>query len=370
MEDWLHFPHPVPAIKQRATEENAIAVRNWLWVVAALVFVMVIVGGATRLTESGLSIVQWKPVTGALPPLSQKEWIEAFEEYKQIPQYKELFPDMDLAGFKYIYAWEWAHRLLGRLIGVVFAIPLVWFWARGRLPRSLKPKLLGIFALGALQGGVGWWMVASGLVNRVEVAQERLAIHLILAALIFSACLWVAGGLGPRARSVVHEGAGRLKAVALTILALVFVQIFAGGIVAGLRAGLVNNTWPLMDGVFIPPADVLWRLEPAWTNLVDNPVTAQFFHRMIAYVIFAFALLHVLDALMNTEGRARRGAVIVFGHVLMQIALGVATLVLVEPPFEGTPHLLLALAHQAIGMAVLAVATLQARRLTRDIAAD
>ncbi|TLG77950.1 COX15/CtaA family protein [Methylocystis sp. B8] len=367
MEDWLHFPHPVPAIRHHATEANAIAVRNWLWVVAALVFLMVIVGGATRLTESGLSIVQWKPVTGVLPPLSQQEWQEAFEEYKQIPQYKELFPDMDLSGFKYIYAWEWAHRLLGRLIGVVFAVPLVWFWATGRLPRPVKPKLLGVLALGALQGGVGWWMVASGLVNRIEVAQERLAIHLLLAALIFSACLWVAGGLGPRAVSLVHEGAGRLKAVALTILAFVFLQIFAGGLVAGLRAGLIDNTWPLMDGAFIPPADVLWRLEPVWKNLVDNPVTVQFFHRMIAYVIFALALAHLLDAWMNAEGRARRGAGILFGHVLMQIALGIATLVLVEPPFAGTPHLALALAHQAIGMAVLAVATLQARRLAQDM---
>ncbi|MEF3366009.1 COX15/CtaA family protein [Methylocystis sp. 9N] len=367
MEDWLHFPHPVPAIKPYATEENAIAVRNWLWLVAALVFLMVIVGGATRLTESGLSIVQWKPVTGVLPPLSHKEWLEAFDEYKQIPQYKELFPNMDLVGFKYIYAWEWAHRLLGRLIGAVFAIPLIWFWASGRLPRSIKPKLLGIFALGALQGGVGWWMVASGLVKRVEVAQERLAIHLILAALIFSACLWVAGGLGPRARSVVHEGAGRLKATALVLLTLAFVQIFVGGLVAGLRAGLVNNTWPLMDGVFIPSGDVLWSLEPIWVNLVDNPVTVQFFHRMIAYAIFVLAFGHLVDALLNAEGRARRGAIIVFGHVVMQIALGVGTLVLVEPPFDGTPHLLLALAHQAVGMAVLAVATLQARRLTQDI---
>ncbi len=367
MEDWLHFPQPVPAIRHHATEANALAVRNWLWLVAGLVFLMVIVGGATRLTESGLSIVQWKPVTGVLPPLSQQEWQEAFEAYKQIPQYRELFPDMDVARFKYIYAWEWAHRLLGRVIGVVFAVPLIWFWATGRLPRSAKPKLVGILALGALQGGVGWWMVASGLVNRIEVAQERLAIHLLLAALIFSACLWVAGGLGPRAVSLVHDGAGRLKAVALTILAFVFLQIFVGGLVAGLRAGLVNNTWPLMDGVFIPPADVLWRLEPFWTNLVDNPVTVQFFHRMIAYLIFALALGHLLDAWMNAEGRARRGAAILFGHVLMQIALGVATLVLVEPPFAGDPHLALALAHQAIGMAVLAVATLQARRLVQDV---
>lgn len=367
MEDWLHFPQPVPAIRPHANEENAIAVRNWLWVVAALVFLMVIVGGATRLTESGLSIVEWKPVTGVIPPLSETEWKQAFEDYKKIPQYKELFPDMDLSGFKFIYAWEWAHRLLGRLIGVVFAVPLIWFWATKQLPRSVKPKVLGILAVGALQGGVGWWMVSSGLIHRTEVAQERLATHLLLAALIFSACLWVAGGLGPRARSIVHEGAGRLRTVATMLLGLVFLQIFAGGIVAGLRAGLVNNTWPLMDGVFIPSSEVLWRLDPVWTNLVDNPVTAQFFHRMIAYVILAVASLHLIDALVNVEGKARRGAIIVFGHVLMQIALGVATLVLVEPPFAGTPHLLLALAHQAIGMAVLAVATLQARRLFDDV---
>lgn len=369
MEDWLHFPQPVPEIRPHSTEENAIAVRNWLWVVAALVFLMVVVGGATRLTESGLSIVEWKPVTGVIPPLSEQQWTQAFEDYKKIPQYKELFPDMDLSGFKYIYAWEWAHRLLGRLIGVVFAAPLIWFWATKRLPKSVKPKLLGILALGAFQGGVGWWMVSSGLVHRTEVAQERLAAHLLIAALIFSACLWVAGGLGPRGRSIVHEGAGRLRAVAITLLGFVFLQIFAGGIVAGLRAGLVDNTWPLMDGVFIPPAEVLWRLEPVWANLVDNPVTAQFLHRMIAYVIFALAALHLLDSLANAEGKARRGAIIVFGHVLMQIALGIATLVLVEPPFAGAPHLLLALAHQAIGMAVLAVATLQARRLSDNLVA-
>ncbi len=367
MEDWLLFPQPVPEVRHHTTEENAIGVRNWLWVVAALVFLMVIVGGAMRLTESGLSIVEWKPVTGALPPLSHKEWLEAFEDYKKIPQYKELFPDMDLAGFKFIYAWEWAHRLLGRLIGAVFVLPLVWFWATKRIPSSVKPKLIGILALGALQGGVGWWMVSSGLVHRTEVAQERLAIHLVIAAFIFSSCLWVAGGLGPRKLSIAHDHAGRLRMVGLVMLGLVFVQIFMGGIVAGLRAGLVDNTWPLMDGVFVPPADLLWPKEPWWLNLLDTPVTAQFVHRMIAYVIFALATLHLVDALMNTGGKARRGAVLLFAHVVAQIALGVATLLLVEPPYAGTPHVLLALAHQAIGLAVLAVATLQARRLVNDL---
>ncbi len=367
MEDWLIFPHPMPEVRSHATESEAVAVRNWLWVVAALVFLMVVVGGATRLTESGLSIVEWKPVTGVIPPLSEQEWVQAFEDYKRIPQYQQMFPDMDLSGFKYIYAWEWAHRLLGRLIGVVFVVPLVWFWATKRLPDSVKPKLLGILALGALQGGVGWWMVSSGLVQRTEVAQERLAIHLLIAALIFSSCLWVAGGLGPRGRSEANEGAGRLRAVGVLLLLLVFVQIFMGGIVAGLRAGLVNNTWPLMDGAFIPPAETLWRLDPAWTNLVDNPTTAQFFHRMIAYAIFAVAAFHLVDALMNAGGKARSGAVVTFAHILAQVTLGVATLVLVEPPFAGTPHLLLALAHQAVGLAVLAAATLQARRLVNDL---
>lgn len=369
MEDWLLFPHPVPEVRSHATEENAVAVRNWLWLVAALVFVMVVVGGATRLTESGLSIVEWKPVTGVIPPLSEQEWAEAFEDYKRIPQFRELFPDMDLSGFKFIYAWEWAHRLLGRLIGLVFVAPLVWFWARKRLPDAIKLKLVGILALGALQGGVGWWMVSSGLVHRTEVAQERLAIHLLIAALIFSACLWVAGGLGPRAPSEAHDGAGRLRGFGVAILLALFVQIFVGGLVAGLRAGLVDNTWPLMDGVFVPPAEALWRLEPAWRNLVDNPVTVQFFHRMIAYAILALATFHLVDALMNAGGKARSGAVVLFAHVLAQVALGVATLVLVEPPFAGTPHLLMALAHQAVGMAALAAATLQARRLLNDVAA-
>jgi cytochrome c oxidase assembly protein subunit 15 len=363
MEDWFHFPETTPEIVHRPGEERAIAERNWLWLVAGLVLLMVIVGGATRLTESGLSIVEWKPVTGAIPPLSEQDWRAAFEDYKKIPQYKELFPNMDLSGFKFIYAWEWAHRLLARLIGAIFLLPLIWFWVTGRLTRRLKISLVGIAAILALEPIVGWWMVASGLVHRVEVAPERLAIHLTIAAAIFSACLWVAGGLGPQAFSAAREGKGRLRFVALALLALVFVQLFAGGIVAGLRAGFVANTWPLMDGVFIPPADVLWSGSPWWTNLLDNPITAQFFHRMIAYGLLALAFAHLVDAFVCAEGRARRGAVIVFGHVLLQVSLGVATLVLVEPPYDGTPHLLLALAHQAVGMGVLAVATLQARRL-------
>jgi cytochrome c oxidase assembly protein subunit 15 len=364
MEDWLHFPDPVPAIRRHARAADAVEVRNWLWFVAALVFLMVIVGGATRLTESGLSIVEWKPVTGVVPPLSDAEWTRAFEDYRQIPQYRELFPDMDLAGFKFIYFWEWAHRLLGRLIGVAFVVPFVSFWAMRRLPETTKAPLIGVLALGGLQGFVGWWMVSSGLVHRTEVAQERLAIHLLIATLIFAACLWIAAGLGPQRQSKLHEAAGRLRVEGFALLGLAFVQIFVGGLVAGLRAGYVNNTWPLMDGRLFPPFTELFNLDPWWLNLVDNPMTVQFAHRMLAYAVFLLAAVHLADALMNAEGRARRGAVIVIVHVLAQIALGVATLVLLEPPFAGTPHLLLALAHQAVGMAVVAAIVIQARRLS------
>jgi cytochrome c oxidase assembly protein subunit 15 len=365
MENWLLFPEPAPAIRRRATAENAQAVRNWLWIVAALVFLMVIVGGATRLTESGLSIVEWKPITGVIPPLNDREWEQAFDDYQQIPQYKELFPDMTLSGFKYIYAWEWGHRLLGRLIGVVFLLPMIFFWTTRRLPAGLKPRLLGILALGALQGGVGWWMVSSGLIHRTEVAQERLAIHLLIAALIISACMWVAGGLGPQKSMSVHEHARRLKIESLILLGSVFMQIFIGGLVAGLRAGLVNNSWPLIDGSFIPPMTSLWSLEPAWLNLVDNPLTVQFLHRMVGYVIFILAAVHLVDAAVNSDGKVRSGAVIVFLHILAQIALGVTTLLVLGQADDQLQRFYFSLAHQAVGIAVIIVVTLQARRLCR-----
>jgi cytochrome c oxidase assembly protein subunit 15 len=356
MTDWIQFPAPTPAIVAPPSEESATDVRLWLLLIAALVFAMVMVGGATRLTESGLSITEWKPISGVLPPLSEAQWIAAFEDYKKIPQYREMFPNMSLAQFKTIFAFEWSHRLLGRVIGVAFAVPLAWFWLRGRLPKSVKPKLLGILALGALQGGVGWWMVSSGLVDRVEVAQERLAIHLLLAAFIFSACLWVAGGLGHRTRVIVASGRRRLSFFAILLLILVFAQIGAGALVAGLRAGYAYNTWPLMGDSFVPPSDELLRLSPWWSNLVDNVALVQLDHRVIAYVLLALALLHFIDAAASAGGRAARGAGVLLGHILAQVALGVATLVLVVPFWA-------ALAHQALAMGVLAVATLHARRL-------
>ncbi|MGA8171054.1 MAG: COX15/CtaA family protein [Methylocystis sp.] len=364
MEDLLNFPSKTRAVEHWPTPENATGVRNWLYLVAALVVAMVIVGGATRLTESGLSITQWKPVTGVIPPQSQAEWTAAFEEYKTIPQFKELFPDMDLARFKVIYGWEWTHRLLARLVGLVFAAGFARLWIARRIPAGVKPKLFGILGLGALQGFVGWWMVSSGLVGRVEVAQERLAIHLLLAALILSACLWVAGGLGPRAPSQILFHGRRLRFISKLTLALVFVQLGLGALVAGLRAGMIDNTWPLMEGGFSPSAETLWRLTPWWSNLVDNPITVQFLHRVTAYALLALTLLHMLDALSNATGKIARGSVIVFAHVALQATLGIATLLMVGDDWTGTPHILIALGHQAVGMGVLAVATLQARRLS------
>jgi cytochrome c oxidase assembly protein subunit 15 len=332
-------------------------VRIWLWGVAALVFLMVIVGGAVRLTESGLSITEWKPIAGILPPLTHAAWLAEFEKYKQIPQYRELFPDMDLGSFQAIYAWEWGHRLLGRLIGFAFGVPLIIFWVAKRLPAGLKPKLLGILALGAIQGAVGWWMVASGLSGRVEVAQERLAIHLLLASLTLAAIVWIAAGL-ERETPPGREAPRGLRVLAACLLAFVLAQIGLGGLVAGLRAGLTYNTWPLMDGRFIPPLEHLVQLSPWWTNLLDNVTTVQFAHRITAYCVLLLAILQVI-AIKRAMGRgpAYRRAHIVFGLILLQVIAGITTLLLVVP-------ISVALIHQALAMLVLIAATMHLRRLS------
>ncbi len=213
---------PAALAEEREKSHRIIAI--WLWSLAALVFLMVVVGGATRLTESGLSITEWKPLTGIVPPLSAADWQAEFENYKQIPQYAQIFPNMDLSGFKFIFFWEWSHRLLGRLIGLATALPLIFFWIRGILPAGLKPKLIGILALGGLQGFVGWWMVKSGLSGRVEVAQERLAIHLLLASITFAALVWLAASLRQRKA----EGAAppsRLRWISGAFIVLVLAQI-------------------------------------------------------------------------------------------------------------------------------------------------
>src|SRR4051812_31050998 len=228
---------------------HAGAVRWWLIAIAALIAIMVLVGGATRLTESGLSIVEWKPVTGTLPPLNHEQWTAAFEAYKTIPQYRELNAGMSLAEFQTIFWWEWSHRLLGRVIGAAYLLPFLWFLWRGVLGSDLKRRLWLIFGLGALQGAVGWWMVASGVSQRGEGSQYRLATHLVLALLIFAGIVWTLRRLTDRPRSAAPS---RLRITGVALLVLTFVQLYLGALVAGLRAGRVYNTWPDIDGALIP----------------------------------------------------------------------------------------------------------------------
>ncbi len=348
---------PRVATPEAVSASDLAGVRVWLWCVAALVFCMVLVGGATRLTESGLSITEWRVVTGVLPPLSEAAWLVEFEKYKRIPQYSQLFPTMTLAEFKVIFYWEWGHRLLGRVIGLAFALPLAWFWLRGRVRGSLRWKLLGLLALGGLQGAVGWWMVSSGLVHRSEVAPERLAVHLLLASFTFTALVALAVGL--KLAAGVEPQAARLRRPAAILLALVLVQIGLGGLVAGARAGLTYNTWPLMDGAFMPPWAHMTNLDPAWRNWFENVAAVQFQHRMGAYALFAFALWHALRArALAPETRASRRALALAAMVTAQAGLGIATLLAVD----GEIPLGLGLAHQGFAVMVLAMAAIHWRR--------
>ena len=339
-----------------AAEMHTRAIRLWLYAVAALVLAMVLVGGATRLTESGLSITEWKPVTGALPPLSAGDWADAFEKYQAIPQYRALPAAMSLEEFKTIYWWEWTHRLLGRLIGAAFLLPFVWFLWRGWVAPSLRPRLWFIFGLGALQGAVGWWMVASGLAARTEVSQYRLATHLLLACAIYVALIWTARRLvdAPSPLAAAGRAGARIKAGAIGLLVLVLLQIYLGALVAGLRAGYIYNTWPLIDGALVPDAAQLFSASPLWRNFFENVLTVQFDHRMLAYLIFVCALLHTLDVARTAKaGPARTGAFLLFAAIALQVLLGIAVLLLVVP-------LPLALLHQAMAMLILTVATLHA----------
>ncbi|HEX2552448.1 MAG TPA: COX15/CtaA family protein [Microvirga sp.] len=333
-----------------ATPRADSAVRAWIWCLAALVVAMVAVGGATRLTGSGLSITEWRPVTGAIPPLSEGAWLAEFERYRAIPQYELVNKGMSLAEFKVIYAWEWGHRQLGRLIGLVFAGPLAWFWWRGRITGRLALAMLAIGALGGLQGAVGWIMVRSGLQpGMTAVAPVKLMLHLTLASAILASLVWVATGLkdAPRAPD---RGARSLVGPRL-LLALVLVQIALGALVAGSRAGLTYNTWPLMDGELVPSLRALFVVSPWIENFVDNVTLVQFNHRLVAYLLVAAALVHAI-AMRGTPAAARAGALALV--VLAQAGLGIVTLLLAVPLWAG-------LAHQLLAMAALGLAAAHAR---------
>lgn len=328
------------------------AVRTWLYLLAALVVAMVAVGGATRLTGSGLSITEWRPVTGAVPPLSAEAWAAEFDKYKDTPQYRILNQGLGLSDFKVLYAWEWGHRFLGRFIGLAFFLPLVWFWLRGRLSLRLGLGLLGLGLLGGLQGAIGWIMVASGLEpGMTAVAPLKLALHLTTASLILAGLVWLAAGLR---EATIQPAPARLRRTAYALPILVLLQIFLGGLVAGSHAGLVYNTWPTMNGDLVPDVSGLFVVKPWIENFVDNVTLVQFNHRVTAYLIVAVALLHALDArLAGGGGRARRAAGILI-LTLAQAALGITTLLLAVPLWA-------ALAHQVLAMAVLIMATVHAR---------
>ncbi len=333
-------------IRDRGRDRNV--VRWWLSLVALMIVAMVVVGGATRLTHSGLSITEWKPIHGVIPPLNDAEWQEEFSKYQQIPEFQQINRDMTLAEFKGIFWWEWAHRLLGRLIGAVVLIPMIGLWVTGRIEPALKPRLVAIFLLGGLQGAVGWWMVSSGLSERTDVSQYRLAIHLTLAAAILAYVVWVIRGLAP---SPLSEARWRLRRVAGVIVGLTAVQIFLGGLVAGLDAGMTYNTWPLMDGTLVPSG--LFIQSPWWQNLFENVATVQFDHRIGAYLLFALTLAHAWQARNTSHARS---ALVLAMLVTLQAVLGIATLVMVVP-------LHLALTHQFGAMIVLMAAVMHMRAM-------
>jgi cytochrome c oxidase assembly protein subunit 15 len=336
-------------------------VRVWLFAVAALVFAMVSVGGATRLTGSGLSITEWQPIMGVVPPLSDAAWQEALEKYRQIPQYQHVNKGMSLDAFKRIFWWEWTHRFLARFVGVAFLIPFLYFLATGRIARALIPKLAGLFALGGLQGAIGWYMVASGLSGRVDVSQYRLAVHLSLAVVIFAGLVWIALALGPR-RALGRGVPSAYRRSAAWIVGLVFLQIVAGAFVAGLKAGAGYNTWPLMDGQLVPQG--LGVMSPWWANLFENATTVQFNHRMLAYVLVAVALWHVGTLLARTDDRlVRVSGLALGGAMLAQVALGIWTLLAQVP-------LSLGLAHQAGAVTVFGIALWHLHAVRPDVRPD
>ncbi len=333
-----------PAAMERLASDR-LAVRLWLYCVVVVLFVLVLVGGATRLTESGLSITEWKPVLGVVPPIGEAAWQAEFAKYQLIPEYQQLNQGMGIDAFKTIYWWEWSHRLLARGVGLIFALPFLFFLIAGRLEHHLKPKLALIFVLGGLQGAIGWWMVASGLVDRVDVSQYRLAVHLTLACLIFAATLYVARGLAPHAGTPAPFAVRRFAG---GLVVLILLQIYLGGLVAGLDAGLAFNTWPLMDGRFIPQN--LLAIEPLWRNFFESPKTVQFIHRMSAYLIWIAAAWHVWETVRGTaDVTHKRRSVILFLAISAQALVGIATLVL-QVPFYW------ALAHQGLALVILAFA--------------
>jgi cytochrome c oxidase assembly protein subunit 15 len=336
-----------------AAESSPRIVAAWLFACCALLFAMIVVGGVTRLTHSGLSITEWQPIVGTLPPLSPQDWSEAFARYQATPEYRQVNAGMTLESFKAIYWWEYAHRLLGRLIGVVFLVPLLVFVTRRMIPPGWGVRLGAIFALGAAQGALGWYMVQSGLVDDPRVSSLRLTAHLGLAFLILAAMLWTALAL---IRPLDAKASDRgLFGFAAVVAGLVFAMVLSGGLVAGIRAGFAYNTFPLMQGHWVPPEILM--LDPWYRNFYDNMATVQFVHRAIALSLAIVIPAFAWRALRARSPAMRRAAALLLVALMVQIALGIATLLLVVP-------LPLAALHQA-GAVLLFAAAVNALSATR-----
>lgn len=324
-----------------ATSSRAVAV--WLFSCCAMIFAMVLIGGITRLTESGLSIVRWEPIGGALPPLSAADWQILFDQYRETPQFRFVNPTMSLAEFETIFWWEYIHRLWGRAIGLVFVVPLLWFWARGQISRSLRWPMVGFFALGAVQGAIGWWMVASGLKDVPWVSPYRLTTHLGFALVLYSGLLWV--GMGVWRQSAVAPTAlagiardSAVSRVARVATGLVFLTILAGGFVAGLDAGLIYNEFPLM-GSGLVPSDYRDELLSWVANLFENRAAVQFHHRILAVITVIGALSFAIIAWRRSLDTITRRLAVAFAvTALVQMVLGIATLILQVPVWLGATH--------------------------------
>lgn len=336
-----------------ASRSSSRPIAYWLLAVGALVFAMVVLGGVTRLTLSGLSMVEWQPLVGTIPPLTEAHWLELFEKYQLTPEYRKVNAGMGLDGFKGIFWLEYFHRLLGRLIGAAFLIPFLWFLVRGRIERPLALKFALLFALGVAQGALGWYMVASGLVNEPRVSPYRLTAHLGLAVLIYATLLWTA--LGILAPQQPYSAAGTLRRLGVVVTGLVFVTILAGGFVAGTDAGFAFNDWPLMNGRWIPES--VFAYSPLWINFFENIATVQLNHRLLAYLLCLLVPLWWVLALRHPAATGTRVIFhLLLAALVLQIGLGIATLIYIVP----VP---LAAAHQAGAMVLLTFSLLLNHRL-------
>lgn len=340
-----------PTLGGRAARDGRGAIRVWLWILLALVVTMVIVGGLTRLTDSGLSITEWNLIIGAIPPLNEADWVQAFEDYKTTDEYKLQNSWMTLADFKPIFWWEWGHRFLGRFLGIVWFIPLVIFAIRGMIPRGWGKRLVLIGALGGLQGAVGWWMVYSGLSVRVDVAPYRLATHLGIAFTIFAVIYWYILKIGHESHWLLAARRRRAKGMfgwSAAVTTLLFVQILIGALVAGSDAGKYYTDWPMMDGALFPASGL--EMAPLWSNFFENPGMVQFMHRVTGYLLVVVVILFALKGRKSGHGRMSYWATALALGVVLQAGWGIATLMAAAPVHLAILHQLFALGLLGLSM--------------------